>query len=746
MKPPAGANFFRLLMFGLVGGILLPATGAPVAENLGQGISVFYPSEAAKDAALPSIALVVSRRGSLGEGGVTLRPKFSIRDGRQDITVPIAREIDLYGTGEVSGPLLRNGRSVTLWNSDAYGYDAKTPGLYQSHPWVLGVRPDGSAFGIIFDSSYRQRISLPSLLGGDIEALVDGPEFPVIIIERDTPQEVVMALTDLTGKMPLPPKWSLGYHQCRYSYAPDARVLELAHEFRARRIPCDAIWLDIDYMEDFRIFTFDPGRFPQPRKLNDTLHAAGFHSVWMIDPGVKSDDLPPASPPTPADPRPESPRLRAARIQVQADFDAMRATGVGQHVFVMRASRENFQGEVWPGLCYFPDFTRAATRAWWAALYAPFLSQGVDGVWNDMNEPAVFKLPSKTMPEDNIHRADAELGGVGSHAQYHNVYGMEMIRATREGMVAARPDRRPFVLSRANFLGGQRYGATWTGDNTANWEQLAWSIPMVLNLGMSGQPDAGPDIGGFVGSGPLGATAAERGAHFARWMGIGALLPFSRGHTAKENLNKEPWAFGPAVEQTCRLALERRYRLMPYLYSVFREASITGLPVARPLFFADLRDPALRAENRGFLLGDALLVACRVTPAGDQSPALPKGWVRFNFSREDEDPILPELYMRPGSIIPTGPVMQYVDERPLNELRLLVCLDGHGRASGALYEDAGDGYGYQRGDFRLTTFRAEKRDGKVVLSSTHEGDWPAPTDRRIETVVIEGSNRSDLSH
>jgi len=349
-------------------------------------------------------------------------------------------------------------------------------------------------------------------------------------------------------------------------------------------------------------------------------------------------------------------------------------------------------------------------------------------------------VPTHTMPEDNIHRADPELGGTGPHARYHNVYGMQMIRATRDGLVAAHPGQRPFVLSRANFLGGQRYGAAWTGDNTANWEQLAWSIPMVLNLGLSGQPNAGPDIGGFAGNGPKGATPRERATHFARWMGIGALLPFSRGHTEKGNIDKEPWAFGPETEKTCRMALERRYRLMPYLYTVFREASVTGLPVARPLFFADLKDQALRAEDSGFLLGDSLLVAGNVTPARDRLSARPKGWIRFKFDGEGEDPDLPELYLRPGAIVPTGPVMEYVDEKPLDQIRLLVAFDREGRASGTLYEDAGDGDGFQRGEYRLTTFIASRREGKISWSSTSEGRWPVSRERKVEIVLVEARN------
>jgi alpha-glucosidase len=728
-------KLFRLWLAGCA--LWTGLWAAPVVETPASRVAVFYASPEARAAALPSVALLGSRRGPEGDGGVALRPEFASADGRQVVTLQVPAGTSLYGTGEVSGPLLRNGRTVTLWNSDVYGYDAKTPALYQSHPWVLGVRPDGTAFGLIFDSTYRQTIALPPLSGGVVRVQADGPEFPVVVIERETPAAAVQALAELTGRIPLPPKWALGFQQSRWGYSPDDRAREVAREFRARRIPCDAVWLDIDYMEDFRIFTFDPRRFPDPKRLNDELHALNFHTVWMIDPGLKSDERLPEAPPTPVATTPDTPEQAAARAAVRGRFAAMREEGQRRHFYVQRADGTDYEGEVWPGQCYFPDFTRADVREWWGGLYADYLAQGIDGVWNDMNEPAVFNVPTKTMPEDNLHRADAELGGSGPHARYHNVYGMQMIRATRAGIAAARPERRPFVLSRANFLGGQRYGATWTGDNTANWEQLGWSIPMALNLGLSGQPFTGPDIGGFAEDGPVGASPAERGTHFARWMGVGALLPFSRAHTNKGNGDKEPWAFGPEVERTCRTAIERRYRLMPYLYTLFREASVTGMPVVRPVFFADPRDPALRAEDRAFLLGGDLLVACQVAPKRAPSAVIPAGWAKCRLPGEvGEDPDLPELYLRPGAAVPVGPVMQYVDERPLDKVTLLVCLDAQGEARGTLYEDAGDGYGYERGVYRLTTFQVSQRAGRVSLATSYEGNWPEPDGRTVELVVV----------
>lgn len=633
---------------------------------------------------------------------VRTTPRFGDARGWHAVSIPLAEGTDVYGTGETAGPLRRNGRTIGLWNTDAFHYDDRFEAIYQSHPWALCVRADGSAFGVLADSPRRGLISA----GDDLLMAFEGEPFPVYIIEGDSPQEVVRTLADLTGKASLPPLWSLGYHQCRWSYMSADRVRELAAEFRRRRIPCDVIWMDIDYMRGFRVFSFDPERFPDPAALNRDLHAQGFKSVWMIDPGVKVD--------------PEDPVYSTGRD--------------GGH-FVKTASGKEFHGKVWPGECAFPDFTRAATRRWWSGLYRDYLAHGVDGVWNDMNEPSVFDGPGKTMPVSNRHDADAELGGPDDHARYHNLYGMLMVQATLEGVRAERPDKRPFVLTRSNFLGGHRYAATWTGDNTSDWPHLAWSIPMALNLGLSGQPFVGPDIGGFIGD--------ADGHLFARWMGIGALLPFARGHSIKGSADHEPWSFGEGCERACRLALERRYRLLPYLYTLFREASLTGMPVVRPLFFAEPADPRLRDADDAFLLGDDVFVRAHASRGGLRRAPMPAGrWAPFEPASETERE-LPELFVREGAIVPMGPAMQHVGERKLDPLTLVINPDADGRAAGLLYEDEGEGVGYQRGEFRLTRFEAGVRGDRVELETTIvEGDWPAPA-RAVRTVVLStGPRRS----
>ncbi len=702
---------YALIVFGI---IMLSMQGvlhaAPVAEVIGDGIVRFDASPEAADNRRPSFALqrALPGIGSVEVSNLPVVPKFFVADsGRSAVTISIGPGTSLYGTGECAGPLLRNGFVTEAWNHDAFGYGLDAKNLYTSHPWVLAVRADGSAYGILADTTEKCEIDLRD----GITFRAEGPEFSVIVIDRESPQAVMKGLGELTGTIAMPPKWAVGYHQCRYSYNPDSRVKEVAMEFRNRRLPADVIWMDIDYMNGYRVFTFDDEQFPDPAGLNEWLDTIGFSNVWMIDPGVK-------------------------REEGYFVYDS----GEELDVWTKNAKGETFTGEVWPGVCVFPDYFNKDVRSWWSGLYEDFMALGIDGVWNDMNEPAVFNVKSKTMPEDNIHHADEQLGGTGTHARYHNVYGMQMIRATREGVLATNPTKRPFVLSRANFIGGQRYGATWTGDNSANWEHLEMSIPMTLNLSLSGQPFAGPDIGGFAYNGD--------GELFARWMGFGTLMPFSRGHTAKGNIDKEPWSFTPEIEATCRRALERRYRLMPYIYTLFHESSVSGMPIAMPTFFADPADPALRSEDDSFLLGPDLLVSVGATPESDRMPVLPMAvdgveWAKFDFPDFDghpdsEDAHLPILRIRPGAIIATAPVTQFFGDRPdsRDELTLIVHLDANGFASGELYEDAGEGFGYLVGNYLRTTYQATLDGNSVVVRiSAEDGRMDRPN-RRVRIRVV----------
>ena len=684
------------------------AVGQVVSELVAPGVVRFFASPGAQADSEASVALgsAVSVIG-VKPAGFPIEPVFEDRFGESFVGIDVDAGTDLYGTGMVSGPLERTGRQARLYNFDAFGYGDQSETLYQSHPWVLGVRADGSAFGVLADTTWRARVDLSGMSGFDIGVFSEGPVFAVYVIEKGSPRAVLGALRELTGAMPMPPLWALGYHQCRYSYYPASRVMEVAQEFRDREIPADVIWMDIDYMDGFRVFTFDPAGFPDPAQLNADLEAIDFRNVWMINPGVK---LEPG----------------------YGVYDS----GQAEDVWVNQASftSSDLTGVVWPGTVKLPDFLKASVRDWWADLYVPWMAEGIDGVWNDMNEPTLFDGGAdRTAPDDAWHRADAALGGPGPHVRYHNVYGMQMVRATREGVSRANPDRRPFVLSRANYLGGHRYAATWSGDNVANEYHLDVSIPMVLNLGLSGQPFSGPDIGGFIGDGG--------GDLFARWMGVGSMLPFARGHTGKNERDKEPWAFGPEVERVSRLALQRRYRLMRHFYTAFWQAHTEGVPVARPLFFADPSDAALRTEDDVFLVGDGLVVSIAgggSFACGTQDvtfPAPEGGLYKFGFAVSDADGAasdideaqLPDLFLRGGSIVPAGPIIQHTGELAGTDLTLIVALDENGEASGVLYEDAGDGYGFEQGEYLLTGYEAfTAGDVVTVRVASEEGSFARP--------------------
>lgn len=631
-----------------------------------------------------------------------LRPTFSAPGGRFTASVTIPEGTDLYGGGEVTGPLRRNGTTVNFWNTDNYVYSRDHGSrLYQSHPWMMGVRPDGTAFGVIADSTWRGSMTEKD---GVLTFAFDGTPFPVVVIEGAMPAAVVSKLARLTGHMEIPPLWSLGYQQCRWSYMSADEVRDIAGKFREKKIPADVMWMDIDYMDGFRVFTFDAKKFPDPSGLSDDLHKIGFHGVWMIDPGVKKDDS-----------------------------YAVYRSGDESGVWMKTADGRPYAGKVWPGEVRFPDFTRADTRAWWKRLTKGYVSMNrIDGIWNDMNEPSSFGAPDQTAPLDALHAGDGVIPA-GTHLQHHNIYGMQMIRATREGLLAANPDKRPFVLTRSNFLGGQRYGATWTGDNASSEAHRDLAVPMTLTLGLSGQPFNGPDMGGFAGN-----ASPEL---WAEWVSFGAYFPFCRGHAVKGAQRKEPWAFGEATETVARAALERRYRLIPYLYTLFREASIDGLPVMRPVFFAEPKDRALRAEQSAFLLGSDLLVV----PAIAKHPALPSGdWREVKLLGDDpaEDSRQASLRVRPGAVIPLGEVVQDTSGPMLDTLTLVVNPGPDGAASGTLYEDAGDGFGYRNGDFRITNFASKTKNGVTTVTLAADGLRPSAVKRIVVRVLGAGREKT----
>jgi alpha-glucosidase len=634
-----------------------------------------------------------------------------------------------FGLGDKTGPLDRRDQAFSLWNTDSYRFQESTDPIYKSIPFFLTYRA-GVTLGVLLDNTWRTSFDFGRELP-DIYSFgaVDGP-LNYYLLYGPSPKHVVEDYAWLTGKPPLPPMWTLGFQQSRYSYTPEARVLEVAQRFRTDHIPADAIYLDIGFQEKNRPFTVDQKLFPNFSDMVARLKKENFHIVAITD-------------------------LHIAKVPDQnyLPYD----TGMAGDHFVKNPDGSVYSGLVWPGPSVFPDFTRQQTRAWWGTLYRDFEHIGIEGYWNDMNEPSVFDSPTKTMPVDIVHRID-EPGfatRTATHAEIHDVYGMENSRATFDGLLKLAPDTRPFVLTRATYAGGQRYAATWTGDNSSTWNHLRLATPMLENLGLSGFALAGADVGGYAGTPPPELLT--------KWLEVAAFQPIDRDHSEMGTGDQEPWVGGSQEEAIRRRFIEERYRLMPYIYTLAEETSRTGLPIIRPLFL-EFPDAApdhhpldVDVSSSGeFLLGSDLLIAPSPWPeqlddylaefpsedwfdywtgkkiqpsAGPVDLAQPVG---TSSGRPVTLKLHPELaslpvFVRGGSIVPIAPLVQSTDEKPQGPLTLRIYRGGQADACiGSVYLDDGKTFAYRSGSFLRVQFSCNTdADGLHLHISPHEGSYQA---------------------
>lgn len=621
-------------------------------------------------------------------------------------------EEHFYGFGERTGLLDKRSEIKTNWTIDSIDYDSLTDEMYQAIPFFMALRPE-LAYGIFFNTTYWSRFDVGVTEPGVLRMETRAPELDYYIIYGPKPERILTSYTLLTGRMPLPPRWSLGYHQSRWGYDSEDVVRTLAHEFRQREIPCDVIHLDIDYMRGFRVFTWSPKRFPHPKELLDKLQQDGFKVVTIVDPGVKYE--------------PES------------DYEAF-DEAIKQNYLIRKPDGQLFYGYVWPEKSVFPDFMRPEVRTWWGNSHKTLLEAGVAGIWNDMNEPSIADRPfgdkgnKITFPLDTQQGAKDEQA---THSETHNIYGLMMVKASYEALQQQRPSQRSFVLTRSGYAGIQRYSAVWMGDNQANWEQLELSIPMLCNMGLSGVAFVGSDIGGFAGN----ATAEL----FARWVQLGILYPFMRAHSAMSTARREPWVFGAKIEDLCRKYIQLRYRLLPYLYTLFWQATQTGSPIFRPLLYNYPNDRKTYELHDQVFLGEGLMAAPVYRPGVEyRAVYLPEGvwydwWTgeRFNGPTHILAPapldIMP-LYVKAGSIIPLYPVTQHIESEIPSQLTLRV-FPGGGEFT--LYEDDGDSFDYGEGNFSTTTYRVfGEQQYLVVEIAPRQGIYSVP--QREVTVEVVG--------
>lgn len=607
-----------------------------------------------------------------------------------------------YGLGDKPVHFNLRGKRLQNWATDSYAFGHGQDPIYKTVPFYIGLNKK-RAYGVFFDNTFRsyfdfchERLDVTSFwaMGGEMNYyFIYGPDM----------SDVVRNYTEITGKPDLPPLWTLGFQQCKWSYYPEAKVREITSTFRELKIPCDAIYLDIDYMEGFRCFTWSKEYFPDPKKMVKELAEEGFKTVVIIDPGIKIDP----------------------DYWVYND-------GLEKDVYCKRADGPHMIGKVWPGECVFPDFTNPEVREWWTDLFKELISDiGVKGVWNDMNEPAVMEVPGKTFPNDVRHDFD---GHPSSHRKAHNVYGTQMARATYEGVKKFIYPKRPFVITRSAYSGAQRYTSSWTGDNVATWEHLWLANIQVQRMCVSGMSFTGSDIGGFA--------EQPTGELFTRWIQLGVFHPFCRVHSSGHHGDQEPWSFDDNVTNITRKFIEIRYTLLPYLYTMFYDYATEGIPMLKPLVYYDQNDPQTHYRTDEFIFGDQILVCPILDPnSKGRRMYLSRGkwynywnhtvveggkelWVDADI---DEIPI----FIKAGAIIPRYPVQQYVGEKKIEELTLEVYYT-KGVENSKVYEDSGDGYDHKKGRYSLRNFKLDGRENQLILHQYKSGTY----ETEYETIKI----------
>ena len=585
----------------------------------------------------------------------------------------LGKDDAIYGLGDKPGCLNKRGYSYVNWNTDDPAPHVDSfKSLYKSIPFFI-VLGDEYCYGIFADNTYKTTFDFGYENTDYYFVEHEKGELDYYFMPGNDMAEVVGLYTSMTGTTPLYQRWIYGSHQSRWGYYTQDEVLDIADKFRELDIPCDVIHMDIDYMNGYRVFTFDDKKFPDVKGLSEKLADRGVKLISIIDPGVKKDE----------------------------DY-FMYKEGMEMDAFAHDTDGSVYENAVWPGTSVFPDFTKQSVRSWWGDKTKILLEHGISGIWNDMNEPASFRgeLPQDVVFTDEDQKTD--------HAAMHNVYGHLMSKATYEGLKEA-DGRRPFVITRACYAGTQKYSTVWTGDNQSLWAHLRMAVPQLCNLGMSGIAFAGTDVGGF------GADCTPE--LMCRWVQVGAFSPLFRNHSSMGSTFQEPWQFDEETIRIYRKFVELRYQLLPYLYDLFRECELTGLPIMRPLVLHYENDPEVWNLNGEFLVGENLLAA-PVLEQGETKKIvyLPEGvWYDYETKKPyqgrqyymvDAPLDTCPMFVKEGGMIPTYELAQYVGEKPYDTLKMRVY---PGNGTYLHYQDNGADFAYRDGAYNVYEF-------------THEGD------------------------
>lgn len=628
------------------------------------------------------------RSGEVSESALELLKKEGHAAGQTlaDYPVQELRSLDqedcIYGLGDKTGVLNKRCYAYEMWNSDIPDpHEDCFKSLYKSIPFMLVLKEKG-AYGIFFDNHNRTYFDL----GKESEAyyLLGAEEgnLDYYFIGGESLKEVISGYTELTGRAPMQQFWTLGFHQSRWGYGSEKEIRGIAEEMRKHKLPCDCIHFDIDYMDHYKVFTWNKETYEDGKKVISDLKEMGIKAVTIIDPGVK----------------------------VEKGYDVYEE-GVEQNYFARTPEGEIYVNEVWPGDAVYPDFGDPKVRRWWGEKQKFLIDMGVEGVWNDMNEPASFRGP---LPDDVVF-TDEDMPSC--HKHIHNIYGHNMAKATYEGWKEL-TGKRPFVITRACYSGSQKYTTGWTGDNHSIWSHLRMAIPQMCNMGMSGMGFIGTDVGGF------GSDCTPE--LFARWIQLGSFSPLFRDHCAQGCRMQEPWQFGEEVLAISRKYIRMRYQLLPYLYDLMRESELTGIPMLRPLVLEFENDEHAKNRNDEFMLGDRMLIAPVVEQgAREKLVYLPKGtWYDYwsgeevkgekFFVREAPLDVCP-IYVKAGAVIPKYPVRMHAEE---NKDDILILETYPGKGCWRHYQDNGINFDYRQGAYN--EYEIKNKSGELNVKMLHK--------------------------
>lgn len=594
------------------------------------------------------------------------------------IVKKLGKEDAVYGLGDKPGCLNRRGYVYVNWNTDNPAPHVDSfKSLYKSIPFFM-VLGENYCYGIFADNTYKTTFdfgfeSSEYYIVSHEKGFLDYYFFP-----GEKPSDVVKKYTGLTGTTPLFQRWIYGSHQSRWGYCSQDEILGIAEAFEKNEIPCDVIHMDIDYMDGYRVFTFDKERFPDTKALSETLADKGIKLISIIDPGVKKDE---------------------------AYF--MYREGMEMDAFAHDAQGAVYENAVWPGTSVFPDFSREDVRKWWGEKTKILLDHGIRGIWNDMNEPANFRGP---LPDDVKFAA-------GAHDEIHNIYGHLMAKATYEGLLEHDNGRRPFVLTRAAYAGSQKYCGGWTGDNHSIWSHLTLSLEQICNLSLCGMAMCGSDIGGF------GSDVTPE--LLVRFYQAAVFAPFFRNHSAVGTRRQEPWLFDEKTRDAVRKTVRLRYRFIPYIYDLARECERTGEPIVRPLVYEYPHDKMVRNICDEYLLGKFVLVAPVTVPGKfAREVYLPEGeWYDYETNEKytggkyiladaplDKVPV----FIRAGAILPVAEGNIQSTEDITSENTRILTYPGQGTF--IHYEDDNETLAYREGSYNAMeyTLNGEKLEKKVI--------------------------------